>query len=142
MDNLPDELLLMILGHVQDPLTLLDNVPLVCRRWQKLAREPHAWAAVCVEGVFTLDKARVVLHAPHLRRLEVCQVVMFESTFSNLKPHRTESENIFFEPNRIKSSIVMPKTGEMGTFCVVLAQKDSIRNFTFFFRCRVESNQG
>jgi hypothetical protein len=71
MDGLPDELMLMILGHVDEADTLLDAVPLVCRRWLELSRDPRAWAAVSVVECGTLNEARAVLRAPHLRRLEI-----------------------------------------------------------------------
>jgi hypothetical protein len=71
MDGLPDELMLMILGHVDEADTLLDAVPLVCKRWLELSRDPRAWAAVSVVECGTLEKARAVLRAPHLRRLKI-----------------------------------------------------------------------
>ena len=49
MDSLPDGLLLRVLSHVADGPMLLDVLPLVCRRWQRLCRHPDAWAEVDVE---------------------------------------------------------------------------------------------
>lgn len=38
MDELPDELLLAIFGHLDQAETLVDGVMLVCRRWRDIAR--------------------------------------------------------------------------------------------------------
>ncbi|XP_034233256.1 uncharacterized protein LOC117640645 isoform X2 [Thrips palmi] len=89
MDALPDELLLEVLGRVDDGLTLLDAVPLVCRRWHRLSRDPGAWSSVTVhiKGCFHYEAkggdedehdghdviqnaARILLHAPSLRCVE------------------------------------------------------------------------
>ena len=43
---------------------------------------------------------------------------------------------------RIEYYIIMPKTGKMGTFSVLLAQKDSIRNLQFLFRFRIGIESG
>ncbi|KAJ1527182.1 hypothetical protein ONE63_008713 [Megalurothrips usitatus] len=72
MDELPDELVLHILSFVGDARTLLDAVPLVCKRWHRLHREPAAWAAVdlgCTVG--DAQSARVLLHAPAARSLRL-----------------------------------------------------------------------
>ncbi|XP_034246703.1 uncharacterized protein LOC117648336 isoform X2 [Thrips palmi] len=87
MDAFPDELLLEVLGRIDDPLTLLDVVPLVCKRWHRLSRDPGAWnsATVSIVGCSYFDDgdigdehenhdkilnaARVLLHAPALRRV-------------------------------------------------------------------------
>ena len=79
MDLLPDEVLLMVLGRVDCGETLLAAVPLVCRRWHALARDPRAWASACarVEVLgrgkkggdcrVALRHARLLQHAPALR---------------------------------------------------------------------------
>ncbi|XP_034246193.1 uncharacterized protein LOC117648092 [Thrips palmi] len=87
MDAFPDELLLMVLSYIDDALTLLDAVPLVCKRWHRLSRDPGAWnnATVSIvgcsydeEGCYSkkhenhdkiLKAARILLHAPALRRV-------------------------------------------------------------------------
>ncbi|XP_034253851.1 uncharacterized protein LOC117652821 isoform X2 [Thrips palmi] len=86
MDALPDELLLMVLGRVDDALTLLEEVPLVCKRWHRLSQDPRAWrsASVLIEGCTyyensykgehenhaeILNAARVLVHAPALRHV-------------------------------------------------------------------------
>lgn len=77
MDSLSDEVLLLVLSHVRDAVTLLDGVPLACRRWRRLAREPAVWAGVelVVPPRASSEQlraaARVVLHAPRLRRLDL-----------------------------------------------------------------------
>lgn len=48
MDELPDELLLRILGYLDDGRALLDVVPLVCKRWHRVSREREAWASVVI----------------------------------------------------------------------------------------------
>ncbi|XP_034246242.1 uncharacterized protein LOC117648113 isoform X2 [Thrips palmi] len=89
MDAFPDELLLEVLGRIDnDALTLLDVVPLVCKRWHRLSRDPGAWSSVTVSIVGCsyfggrgngkrhvyhhdemLEAARILLHAPALRRV-------------------------------------------------------------------------
>ncbi|KAJ1519748.1 hypothetical protein ONE63_005004 [Megalurothrips usitatus] len=73
MDALPDELLLHILGFVADAPTLLDAVPLVCRRWHRLHREPAAWARVHIKygGTSCSSLFRELLHAPAAIVLDV-----------------------------------------------------------------------
>lgn len=71
MDALPDELLLHILRHLTDGFALLDVVPRVCRRWQRLCRDPRIWGNVSVDSRQwrAHGDARVLLHAPALLRL-------------------------------------------------------------------------
>ncbi|KAE8741561.1 hypothetical protein FOCC_FOCC012898 [Frankliniella occidentalis] len=85
MDALPDELLLLILGRVADGRVLLYAVPLVCKRWRRLSRDPRVWRRVevslggCDHGPEgdddedthgdLLEAARVLLHAPLLRSI-------------------------------------------------------------------------
>ncbi|XP_034240831.1 uncharacterized protein LOC117645047 [Thrips palmi] len=69
---LSDDVLLHIFSFLEDGLFLLDVVPLVCKRWHRLAREPDAWRGVEVkeEDLYNYDDhdmARLVLHAPFLR---------------------------------------------------------------------------
>lgn len=82
---MPDELLLLILGRVADGRVLLCAVPLVCKRWRRLSRDPRVWRRVEVslggcdygpEGDDDedthgdlLEAARVLLHAPLLRSI-------------------------------------------------------------------------
>lgn len=80
MESLPDEVLLMVLGGITDAFTLLDAVPLVCRRWHRLSRHPEAWASASVKVQMDdeyhrvkRDDARLLLHAPALRELEVSE---------------------------------------------------------------------
>lgn len=75
---LPDELWVHVFSYLDSGETLLDVVPLVCRRWLDLARDPRSWAGVSVRGkVDGLDpsrprrSARVLLHAPTLRCLNL-----------------------------------------------------------------------
>ncbi|XP_034240185.1 uncharacterized protein LOC117644682 [Thrips palmi] len=49
LDDLPDELLMRILAQVKDPFELLTVVPLVCKRWHAVHREPETWAQVRLE---------------------------------------------------------------------------------------------
>ncbi|KAJ1519756.1 hypothetical protein ONE63_005012 [Megalurothrips usitatus] len=70
--TLPPELLVHILSFVTDGRTLLDAVPLVCRRWHRLgvSRDSAAWRGArlcCTPG--DVDAARVLLHAPALQSL-------------------------------------------------------------------------
>lgn len=77
MEALSDELMLLVLGQVTDALTLLDSVPLVCRRWHGLSRDPRAWAGarlvvrVSLEGRVQRRQACALLHAPALRELSL-----------------------------------------------------------------------
>lgn len=85
MDELPDELLLHVLGFVDDGRTLLDSVAPVCRRWFALSRERHAWAGVRLHtlgdgggGCHDDEEdaaARVLLHAPALTELALAPPV-------------------------------------------------------------------
>ena len=54
---------------------MLDNIPLVCKRWNALAGDPGAWRGVRlvvdVGSDSHMDALRVLLHAPALRRLTV-----------------------------------------------------------------------
>ncbi|XP_034243254.1 uncharacterized protein LOC117646425 isoform X3 [Thrips palmi] len=89
METLPDSLVVRILSKVGDGLMLLDVLPLVCRRWQQLCRDPEAWAEVDVvwtgkeeggsvgsEGsadsaakLSDVDVMRLLLRAPAVREL-------------------------------------------------------------------------
>lgn len=84
MEELPDELLLHVLGFLRDGATLLDCVSLVCKRWRRLAFEPSLWERVCVDvppcyhrsgsaELFEMVSraARVVLHAPALLQVDL-----------------------------------------------------------------------
>ncbi|KAJ1528376.1 hypothetical protein ONE63_006791 [Megalurothrips usitatus] len=80
-----------VLSLVRDGPTLLDVVPLVCKRWRHLARDAAAWASaeLRVRGEYaTRDQLvadlRVLLHAPHLRRLEL--------RLSDVYTHQTEED--------------------------------------------------
>jgi hypothetical protein len=74
MENLPDELLLKILGYVNDGLTLLDSVPLVCKHWYRLSQDPRVWSSVELnvaldDNTIKLNDARVLQHAPAIKKL-------------------------------------------------------------------------
>lgn len=74
MERLPDELLVMVLSEVRDAATLLDAVPLVCRRWRRLA--PLCWDGVpvrleCRDNMTTVKDARLLLRAPASARLHL-----------------------------------------------------------------------
>ncbi|KAJ1528916.1 hypothetical protein ONE63_007285 [Megalurothrips usitatus] len=71
---------------VEDGMTLLDSVPLVCRRWRRLSREPAAWADVDIHvGLIHPpdDAARLLLHAPTLRQLHMEVVITYRRTCAN-----------------------------------------------------------
>ena len=55
MDELPDEVLVLVFSYVADGLSLLDAVPLVCKRWLQLSRDPRAWAGVRVRDSLQAD---------------------------------------------------------------------------------------
>lgn len=63
MEDLPDEMLLRVFS-LPDGLTLLDSIPLVCKRWRRVACDPLAWSNVEVDWSWRLDQASMVLHAP------------------------------------------------------------------------------
>ena len=67
MDELSDKLVLRIFSHVKDGTTLLQVLPLVCRRWRELSRDPGAWAAV--ELVWPNTEFRLAEQPPHARLL-------------------------------------------------------------------------
>ncbi|XP_034240681.1 uncharacterized protein LOC117644960 [Thrips palmi] len=80
MEALSDEVMLRIFAPLSGT-ALLDVVPLVCKRWQKLSRDPRAWEGVAVWGreycrteaekeTPPVD-ARVLLHAPAVRRINI-----------------------------------------------------------------------
>lgn len=67
VDALPDELLLLVLSFVGDARTLLDAVPLVCKRWLRLHRDRRVWAEVDIDVAESEERVstfRYVLHAP------------------------------------------------------------------------------
>ncbi|XP_034232526.1 uncharacterized protein LOC117640275 [Thrips palmi] len=73
---LPDELWVRVFSFLDDAATLLDVVPLVCRRWRDLAGCPGSWANVSVIRNVDWFKVpdpdlRVLLHAPGLRCLDL-----------------------------------------------------------------------
>ncbi|KAK3929292.1 F-box protein MET30 [Frankliniella fusca] len=75
-DLLPDELWVCVFSFLDDAATLLDVVPLVCRRWCQLAGQSRSWANVSVKRNVDRLKGpdpvlRVLLNAPGLRRLEL-----------------------------------------------------------------------
>lgn len=45
VNDLVDEVLSLVFRHT-DWVTLHDVVPLVCKRWNILARQPHAWSGI------------------------------------------------------------------------------------------------
>ncbi|XP_034246389.1 uncharacterized protein LOC117648179 isoform X2 [Thrips palmi] len=87
IDALPNEILLMILEHLQDAELLLHVVPRVCRRWKDLAlsRDRRLWTDVRIKpanppaGTPQADPQlhphahflapRAIMHAPFLRSL-------------------------------------------------------------------------
>ncbi|KAJ1526601.1 hypothetical protein ONE63_008187 [Megalurothrips usitatus] len=74
MDALPDELLLLVLSFVGDARTLVEAVPLVCKRWRRLQRDHRVWADVdleCNVHYDVMSASRALLHAPTARRLTV-----------------------------------------------------------------------
>lgn len=72
VDALPDELLLHILSFVADARTLLYAVPLVCRRWHRLHRDPAAWSRVHLSCMVDDEEdAWVLRHAPAARTLRL-----------------------------------------------------------------------
>ncbi|XP_034243536.1 uncharacterized protein LOC117646590 isoform X2 [Thrips palmi] len=80
---LPDELLVDVFSRVADGGALLDTLPLLCKRWRRLCRDSKAWRDVEVRfearyehGVPVVTSeptvaARIVLHAPSLRSLDL-----------------------------------------------------------------------
>ncbi|XP_046992784.1 uncharacterized protein LOC124605265 [Schistocerca americana] len=72
INDLPDELLLMILSHVAFT-DLLDVVPNVCRRWKKLSQDSKLWAG-CVPPLLEA--------CTELERLELCEDDDFEMVHS------------------------------------------------------------
>ncbi|XP_034244907.1 uncharacterized protein LOC117647309 [Thrips palmi] len=58
MDTLPPELVVCIFGKLRCPLTLLDVVPLVCKQWRNLSKDPLAWASAELAWDGTDPKAR------------------------------------------------------------------------------------
>ncbi|XP_034237770.1 uncharacterized protein LOC117643161 [Thrips palmi] len=71
VDDLPDELLVLVFSKLADGATLLDVLPLVCKRWCRLACDPASWAGVrIVVGDLEGHEARVLLHAPAAKTLE------------------------------------------------------------------------
>lgn len=76
MEALPDEILLKILGNIECVYTLLDSVPLVCKRWHDLSSDQSAWRSaefdvyVGDNRIFKND-ARVLLRARSLKELAI-----------------------------------------------------------------------
>lgn len=73
---LPDELWVHVFSLLDEVTALLDVVPLVCRRWRRLARHPGSWANVSVKRNVDWMKGpdpdlRVLLRAPGLRCLDL-----------------------------------------------------------------------
>lgn len=48
---LPEEMLLAVLARLDSASTLGLAVPLVCRRWQRVAADPWAWASADLDVV-------------------------------------------------------------------------------------------
>lgn len=72
VNALPDEIVVLIFSKVEDGATLLDNVPLVCKRWCRLARDPASWAGVELTLTDQLvAETRVLLHAPAAKSLTI-----------------------------------------------------------------------
>lgn len=73
MDALPDELLLCILQHV-GVSDLVVRVGGVCRRWQRLARDPALWRRQTLHYrscTSDEDFTASLLHAPRLDKLDL-----------------------------------------------------------------------
>ena len=73
METLPDELLLCILQHV-GVSDLVVRVGGVCRRWQRLARDPALWRRRTLHYRFCAsdeDFTASLLHAPRLDKLDL-----------------------------------------------------------------------
>lgn len=49
MEHLATETLLNIFRFIDNGLTILDCVSLVCSRWNSVAKDPRAWAGVIVK---------------------------------------------------------------------------------------------
>ena len=82
---LPDELLVHIFGHVTEGEALLDRLPLVCKRFRRLARDRSAWCSadatlewgiVAGQAVVRRHDARLLLRAPALRTLSLSRATL------------------------------------------------------------------
>lgn len=75
IDLLPDEIMLIIFSYITDGTTLAKDIPLVCKRWKRLSRDPAAWAGISVVCPFTYDVPLIQLwllcRAPALDILDV-----------------------------------------------------------------------
>ncbi|XP_034246903.1 uncharacterized protein LOC117648506 [Thrips palmi] len=72
VDVLPDEILTQVFSNLSDGRTLLDTLPLVCKRWCRVARDPASWAGVrLVVKNDVADEARILRRAPAARSLEI-----------------------------------------------------------------------
>lgn len=132
MDKLPNELVLQVLSLVRDGPTLLDVVPLVCKRWRRLARDAAAWASaeLRVRGEYaTRDQLvadlRVLLHAPHLRRLEL--------RLSDVYTHQTEEDAMKVSAlRRSRATVRELRLAEGAVVCPAITdflwcQRDALR---------------
>lgn len=79
VDTISDKLLSRVFGMLSSGHTLLDVLPLVCKRWHRVARDPASWAGVRLRMASAdFDNPgkraranRILLHAPAAKSLTV-----------------------------------------------------------------------